>query len=337
LKIMIIGLGSMGKRRIRNLLALGEKQIYGFDIKKHRIEEAVRLYNIEPAEKTDIISTDDVDVLFICVPPAQHLEYIKLAVENKKHCFIEASVVSDGLIQLADEIDKTDLKVYASCTLRFHPAVKKIKELINGGAIGTVSNFSYHSGQYLPDWHPWEDIRDYYVSSKSTGGCREIVPFECSWLNDIFGKIKKVTGIYGKTIDLGVDIDDVYAVAMQYKSGVIGTLLVDVVSRFAVRQMIINGDKGQILWDWNSSDIKLYSSDNAQWESYEITKGKSADGYNKNITEDMYVEEAGVFLDSIRKRLPVYNSLRDDIYTLNCLYSVENSQNLIANPLLESD
>jgi predicted dehydrogenase len=322
-KFLVVGLGSMGKRRIRNLISLGYKNIIGYDIREDRKNESAETETVDTLQGFNFA---DVSAMFVSVPPDEHIHYVKMAYENNVHCFIEASVVDDGLSDLADKIEKTDLKFYASCTMRFHPAVKKIKELVTSGKIGALSNFSYHSGQYLPDWHPWEDIRDFYVSKRSTGGCREIVPFELSWINDVFGKVRSLSGINGKTINLGVDIDDVYGIVFQYETGVIGTLIVDVVSRTAIRQLVINGDKGQLCWNWNDDNIKLYSADSGQWEVYEIVKGQSADGYNKNIAEDMYIEEVRVFLESVFKNQPVCNSLRDDLYTLGCLYAAEKSQ-----------
>ena len=79
----------------------------------------------------------------------------------------------------------------------FHPAIKDIKRIIQSGEFGNITNFSYHSGQYLPDWHPWEKVSEYYVSNRETGGGREIVPFELTWIADVIGFPKKVTGFFG--------------------------------------------------------------------------------------------------------------------------------------------
>ena len=325
-KFLVVGLGSMGKRRVRNLKSLGYKNITGYDVREDRRKEAAENYEINTIDNLDGFNFNDTLAMFVSVSPDIHIQYAEMARKNNIHCFIEASVVCDGLNNLADEIEKTDLKFYASCTMRFHPAIMKIKEFVQNGKLGKVSNFSYHSGQYLPDWHPWEDIRDFYVSKRDTGGCREIVPFELAWINDVFGEVDGISGINGKTINLGVDIDDVYAIAIRYKSDVIGALLVDVVSRTAIRQIVINGDKGQLCWNWNDDEIKVYSADSGEWESHKFSKGKASDGYNVNISEEMYIDEVRAFLDSIYNNKPVCNSIRDDIYTLSCLYSAENSQ-----------
>ena len=80
--------------------------------------------------------------------------------------------------------------------------MNQIRDLLNKNIIGQPLSFIYHSGQYLPDWHPWEDYRKFYVSKRETGACREIVPFELVWLIDLFGKVKTVTGRKSKISNL---------------------------------------------------------------------------------------------------------------------------------------
>ena len=126
--------------------------------------------------------------------------------QNNIHFFTEASVVRDGLDEVVGLLKGTDLIGAASSTLRFHPAVKRIKELVDNNAIGKLCTFTHHSGQYLPDWHPWEKVDDYYVSQKMTGGGREIVPFELSWITWIFGDVKSVTGLVANTLNMGESI-----------------------------------------------------------------------------------------------------------------------------------
>ena len=46
MKIGVIGLGSMGKRRIRNLIQLGFDDIVGYDLRHDRVEEVQNLYPV---------------------------------------------------------------------------------------------------------------------------------------------------------------------------------------------------------------------------------------------------------------------------------------------------
>ena len=201
MKILQIGLGSMGKRRIRNFQSLGLKDIVGFDFRNDRRDEAEKKYKIKTIDALgeDILSK--VDVFIVSTPPDKHLEYIQLAVDYGKPSFVEASVVKNGLEDISRLAKEKNIFIGPSCTFRFHPSVKIIKEIVNSGKYGKICNFVYHMGQYLPDWHPWEDIKDFYVSKRETSASREMVPFELTWLLDITGMPEEVFAFYGKTHD----------------------------------------------------------------------------------------------------------------------------------------
>ncbi|QZY54305.1 Gfo/Idh/MocA family protein [Crassaminicella profunda] len=327
MKFLVIGLGSMGKRRIRNLIANNQNNLAAFDIREDRINEAHEKYGIKTYNDfEEALRIFKPDTFIISVPPDQHMYYMNYAIDNNIHCFIEASVVDGGMEEILEKSKKNkDIKICPSCTLRFHPSIKLIKNLLDEKAIGKISHFTYHSGQYLPDWHPWEDIKEFYVSNKETGGCREIVPFELTWLNWIFGNIKSICGFKDKTINLGVDIDDVYSLNVKYGNGVLGSLVVDVVSRFAIRNLVINGDKGQIQWNWNEKCLKLYDACESRWIIYEEPKGSAAEGYNVNIIEDMYIDEIKSFIDCVEGKGEFLNSLEEDYTILQYLYGLEKA------------
>jgi len=202
-KSLVIGLGSMGKRRVRCLLRLGHNDITGYDPRRDRRQEAAADYGIKTLENWRDNAPSRFDIIIISTPPDRHLDYLKATVRCKRPAFVEASVILQGLPELARAASAAKVLIAPSCTLRFHPAVKDIKGIVHSRRYGKVTNFSYHSGQYLPDWHPWEKVKDYYVSKKETGGGREIVPFELTWLVDVLGYPEKIIGFYGHTLDVG--------------------------------------------------------------------------------------------------------------------------------------
>jgi predicted dehydrogenase len=322
MKFLIVGLGSMGKRRIRCLYSIGYSDIIGYDIRSDRLEEASSKYKIETINSIDEINLKEVDCIIISTPPDIHNYYIKLAISNKIPAFVEASVVLEGLEELNDLSKNKKVLIGPSCTMKFHPAIKDIAEIINSGKFGKVSNFSYHSGQYLPDWHPWEDVKDFYVSKKETGGCREIVPFELTWIVEIFGFPENIVGFYGHTIDVGADIDDTYVLSMNFKDKY-GSMLVDVTSRYAIRSLIVNLEFGQIVWRWDENCVKLYDAKSSRWINYQLSQGISVEGYNKNIIENMYIDEIKAFISSIVKQSTYPNSLDEDIKVLKLLEKAE--------------
>jgi len=324
---LVVGLGSMGKRRIRNLKSLGFNDIIGFDKRDDRRKEVKDLYSIETYDDiNEIIKNFELRALIISVPPDVHHVYMKLALSLKIPAFIEASVLDTDLENIISDSKLKDILFAPSCTLFFHPAIKKIREIVNSRELGNISNYLYHSGQYLPDWHNYEKVSDYYVSAKETGGGREIVPFELTWITLLLGIPKRVVGFFKKTIEIdgAPNIDDTYNLLMDYGNNIFN-LSVDVVSRHATRRLVINGDKKQLFWNWDDDVIKIFDSESSEWKSisYEIVAAQ--DGYNKNITEQMYIDEIASFVSAMNKESIFPNSLEHDHAVLNILYSVENS------------
>lgn len=322
-KFLVIGLGSMGKRRVRCLKTLGYQSIIGFDQREDRRLEAKAKYGIEVIDNFDPKILSTIDAIIISTPPDQHTYYAKLAIDNQKPAFIEGSVILEEVKELQTYNTK-NVFLAPSCTLRFHPIIKDITAIINSKKYGKITNFSYHSGQYLPDWHPWENVNEFYVSKRETGGGREIVPFELTWIVDSIGWPVDVKGLFEKTIDFGTNIEDSYAFLLKYK-GMVGSVVVDVASRYAVRSLIINFEKAQIQWRWDESCFKLYEVDSRRWITFNQPEFNSESGYNKNIGEEMYVEEIRSYIAGTKDKNAYPNSIEHDIKVLEILNKIEKT------------
>ena len=169
--ILIIGLGSMGKRRVRNLQSLGIKNIIGFDKREDRRVESAEKYGINVVNSfEEAMANFKIDAFVISLPPDIHHIYMKIAIKSSIPAFIEASVVDTAFEAMIAESKEKGICLAPSCTMFFHPAIKKIAKIVKNGDLGIISNFLYHSGQYLPDWHTYEDVSEFYVSNKNTGG-----------------------------------------------------------------------------------------------------------------------------------------------------------------------
>jgi len=324
---LVIGLGSMGKRRIRNLKALGVKTIIGTDARQDRCAEAARQYDIDTQNSfEEAIRNHKISAIIISVPPDKHHLFIQKAIDLQIPAFIEASVVDTELEVLIASARQKKVLMAPSCTLYFHPAVMKIRDILRNEELGKISSFTYHSGQYLPDWHPYEEVSAYYVSNRATGGAREIVPFELSWITFLLGFPAKVAGMHKKTIDIpgAEDIDDTYMLLLDYGQYIFN-LTVDVVSRYATRRLVINGDKKQLCWDWNDNEIRIYDSATEKWDVIRYDVSSAQAGYNKNITEQMYIDEMSAFMQAIAGDIDFPNTLERDHRVLQVLYAAERS------------
>jgi hypothetical protein len=69
--------------------------------------------------------------------------------------------------------------------------------------------------------------------------------------------------------------------------------------------------------------VWIYDSDKKIWNQTQYLPGKSAEGYNSNIIEDMYIEEIQAFINAMKGTGVFPNSLDDDISVLEQLYKME--------------
>ncbi len=314
----------MGKRRIRNLKALNENNIIGFDIRDDRCKEANDNYKIKIHNNLADALKEVPDVMIISTPPDLHMYYAQIAISNNIHFFTEANVVKDGMKEVISTLKNSKIIGVPSCTLRFHPIVIKIQEILEKENLGKPLTLIHHYGQYLPDWHPWEDIKEYYVSKKETGAGREIVPFELTWITKIFGPIKDTIGNKAKLTNLETDIDDMYNVLLTFENGMLGVLIVDVISRSPFREAKILTENGVILANWTEKTVKYFHYEKG-WKSYEADTGKPEKGYIHG--EGPYINEINGFLNLIKNHETYPYSFEEDLKNLELLGIIEKSSN----------
>jgi len=323
MRFLIVGLGSMGKRRIRNLHALKLNDIVGFDMQAERRSETQQQLGIEVATSFEEGLSKRPDAIIISTPPDRHLPFALEAARRNIHFFMEASVLLEGMDGLIAECKGKKIVAAPSSTMRFHPSIQTMKRLVEQDAIGKILAVNYHSGQYLPDWHPWEDYRKYYVSKRETGGCREIVPFELSWITWLLGPVRSVSCMKGKLTKLEADIDDVYQMLLEFNGGAIGSMQVDIISRVPYRSFKMISEEGVIVWDWDKRLVSVYNVSSKEWKHHPQEKGRVVEGYV--MEDDMYVEEMRHFVGAIEGKHQYMYSLEDDHKILELLYAAEKS------------
>jgi len=304
LRFLIIGLGSMGKRRIRNLFFNNQHQIIGYDVLSKRRIEAKNKYGIKIISDLTKISNEEYDSIIISTPPDKHGNYIRMAIKNKKHFFVEHPVSDDGYIDIFNH-KELNIVMAPSCTLRFYYPIKLIKNILDKNKIGKILSFQYHMGQYLPDWHPWEDYRKVYFSKKKTGACREMLPFEL------------------KVSNLKMSADDIASVNLKYRNGIIGNVMIDVVSRKPFRTLRILGSDGVLEWERFDYLIKVFDAKTGKSQNIKVPKGHPEKGYINE--EEMYNEEIKNFIDAIKGIKKYPHSFIDNINFLQILYALEKS------------
>ncbi len=319
MKFLVIGLGSMGKRRIRNLQKNKENDIIGFDIRDDRSTEASQLYKIKTFTNFEESLKQNPDVFIISCPPDKHLEYANYAADHDIHFFSEVNTSNTKQMgELIQKIENKKIVAAPSCTMRFHPCVKIIKEAIEKKIIGNPLILTYHSGSNLEDWHPWENITDYYVGKKETGGGRDQIMFELEWIVWLMGKVKTVRALTTKLSDMKADIFDVYDLILEFENGSISNILVDVIQRPPNRILKLVCENGVIQWDWMDHLVKVYDSNDKKWSEIH-----EREGYDAFPVEEMYEKEIYQFLRALKNEEKFPTDFHNELKILKIMYEAE--------------
>lgn len=324
MKIGIIGLGSMGKRRLRLLAGFfPEISLVGVDSRKDRQEEVKELFNIQTYENLkEAVKKGQIEAVCICTSPISHESIILEALKTGLHVFTEINLLNhyyEEAMQLAEE---KNLHLYLSSTFLHRREIKLFEEAIKKDSKVT---YRYHVGQYLPDWHPWESYKDFFVANKKTNGCREIFAIELPWILKVFGTIESFELQKQQISSLEIDYPDNYALVVKHTSGIIGTLNVNILSRVAKRDLDIIGEHTQISWD--GSPEGLYQWDGASKEMVKkdlYTGYMDNQSYSKSIIEDAYLEELKEYIALLKGEITTtLYSFKKDQAVINLINQFE--------------
>ena len=125
-----------------------------------------------------------------------------------------------------------------------------------------------------------------------------------------------------RTADVGAPIDDTYAALLHFE-GFVGSVVVDVVARQAVRKLTLNFERASLSWDWDSGTVRIYEADAGRVVELHQPRSTAHAGYHQNIGEAMYIAEVGSFLAAAQGRGRFPHTLQDDIRVLSLLEAIE--------------
>lgn len=328
MEIIVIGLGSMGKRRIRLLREIyGDVKISGIDEKDERRATCESLFSIHSYKcLADCLQKHSPDVAFICTPPLSHSSLIRECLLYDMHIFSEINLVSDGYEENIELARRRGRVLFLSSTPLYREEIKYIIRKMEK-TVGAV-NYLSHIGQYLPDWHPWDILQDFFVSKKETNGCRELFAIELPWLLQAFGAVKRVEVMRHKVTSLPIQYDDSYFVLLEHEKGHHGALIVDVASREPVRHFELFGE--QVFLSWGGTPDSLWERDLDQQTlervlSYEINQVQHDEAYSRNIVENAYAAEIKNFFEVVQNRERPRYSFAEDIKILKLIDKIEGT------------
>lgn len=318
MNIVVIGLGSMGKRRVRLLRQYVRKTnhsdwiLVGVDSNSKRREECSKCYEIDTfGTLYDAQKQYKLDAAIISTSPLSHAEIIKECLNENLHVFSELNLVDDGYAENQMLAEKRNRVLFLSSTFLYRKEIQYIKNAVDKNLF--AGTYNYHVGQYLPAWHPWESYKNFFVGDRRTNACREIFAIELPWLTMCFGNICEVYSRHKKISKLDINYDDCYQVILVHETGIIGTLVVDVATPRTGRTLELWQENFCVTWKGTPDTLEEYNTITNKMETVTLyDEVESLDGYHDYIIENAYYDELVNFLCTvIGKDTPKYSFEKD--------------------------
>jgi predicted dehydrogenase len=301
--ILIIGGGSIGKRHLKNILDLGMQDISVVEVDDSRRKSIEKEFSVATFSSVQEAFVDkEFSIAFICSPSVFHLENALLCAKKGCDLFIEKPLSHsiEGLEQLFAVVKEKKLITMVGSNWKFYPLFQKMKEILDSNVLGKVLSARCQFGQYLPDWHPYEDYSKGYSSNKKLGGGILLDSHEFDYLTWFLGDVKKLACFADTVSDLEIDVEDVAEVILQFKSGVIAEIHLDYLQRVYQRNFEFFCERGSMFWSMADKKVTLFEIEKEKKEFF------IEDTYDLNI---MYIEEIKHFFSCLEKRKETITSI----------------------------
>jgi len=311
-----VGYGSIGKRHVKNILKISNHEVLVYSSKQgHKSKNRCEFCN-----SLEKCISKKPDAAIIANVSSNHIKIAEILAKNKIHLLIEKPLSNSlvGINNLLKLTRKNKLITLMGCNLRFHPCIKKIRELIQKNKIGRIISIQVENGSYLPSWHNNENYRRNYASRKELGGGVILTCIhEIDYLYWMFGKPKETFAVAGKFSDLDINVEDLASIIFKFNERKIAQIHLDYFQIPSSRGCKLIGTKGTILWNSTKNEILVSNLKNKKF-----IKKFSVKNYN---IERTYIDEINHFLKCIKNNQITINPLTDGIETLKISLSVLKS------------
>lgn len=244
--IAVIGAGYWGKNLVRNFAQLGvlhticdsdEARLRQMDNDYPQVNKVIAF--------VDVLGNDEIDAVAISTPPELHYQLTKEAILSGKDVFCEkplALTVEEGveLTTLAQENKKI---LMVGHLLEYHPAVVKLKELVDKGELGKI-NYIYSSRLNLGKIRREENI------------LWSFAPHDISVILLLLNEMPDEVCAHGGNY-LHSQIADITVTNLSFRSGVKSHIFVSWLHPYKEQKLIVVGDRKMAVFDDVSEGNKL--------------------------------------------------------------------------------
>jgi predicted dehydrogenase len=310
MKFLIAGLGSIGRRHFRNLISLGERDIVLLRTRKGTLpDNELAGFPVE-TDLSEALKKHTPDAVIVANPTSMHLDVAIPAAEAGCDILLEKPVSHsfERLDDLQKAAEKSGSRILVGFQFRYHPTLNKARELIRSGTLGRVLTVRAHWGEYLPQWHPWEDYRQSYAARAELGGGVIVtLTHPLDYLRYLLGEVESVWSFNGHISPLEIDVEDVAEIGLRFADGAVGGVHVNYFQRPPVHRLEIAGTAGTLRWDNADGILHLYKMP-ASFGSYAdqppapvIEVFAPPEGFERN---QLFVAQTRHFIEVVRGEPP---------------------------------
>jgi len=233
-KLCVIGAGRWGLNHIRSLNELNA--LGGVVEKNSTVLKKIKLRYPDCLTFSDLDSSfeENFDGYIISTPPVSHYQIAKRIISMNKHVLIEKPITLnvEDAIKLNEMAKIKNVNLMVGHLLLFHPAFKKIKELINNGLIGKIQ-YIYSNRLNLGSFRNDENV------------LWSFAPHDIALFNSFFNDLPL------EVISSGIDIlqegiHDTSITTFKYSNNMMGHIFVSWLHPFKEHRFVIVGSKGMI-------------------------------------------------------------------------------------------
>ncbi len=321
MRFLIAGLGSIGRRHLRNLLALGQQDIVLYRTHRSTLPDDELAAFPTESDLQRALTRYRPDAVIVANPTALHLEVAIPAAEAGCHLLLEKPIAHDlrGVEALQRAVERNGVRVLVGFQFRFHPTLQQVKVWLEEGAIGRPLFVRAHWGEYLPGWHPWEDYRRSYAARADLGG--GVVRTLChplDYLRYLLGETEVTWATTGHLSDLELQgVEDTAEIALRFAMGAWGSVHLNYHQRPPAHWVEVLGVEGTIRWDYATGEARLWRATEQDWMVAPLPAG-----WTRN---DMFLAEMAHFLAVVRGEEAPKITLKDGVRALELVLRVLES------------
>lgn len=335
MKFLVVGLGGIGQRHVRNIRALlgSSAEIMAYRVRRESptltdnlaVEAGVDLeerYALRVFDQLDGALAERPDAVLICNPTSLHVPVALEAARAGSGIFVEKPLSHrlDGTEELITLAESKGLVGLVGYQLRFHPCLQRLQALLDANAIGRVVGVRIEIGEYLPGWHPYEDYRQMYASRAGLGGGVVLSQIhELDYVYWLFGMPRRVFAVGGHLSRLEIDVEDTASLLLECV--VDGRPIPvhvhqDFVQRPPTRACEVIGDAGKIEVDLRANSITAYD------EGGHVSEAAVFASFERN---QLFIDEMSHFLGCLSGRETPVVTLRDGRRSLEIALAAKRS------------